>query len=238
MSPRPRNITRNKLPALVDRVIQSRRKSIAIEITRQGEVILRAPIYATEAQIQAFASEKSRWIEEKLIMVRQQYPQTAKHQFAQGERFWFLGQQISLELVDPRSQRAPLTLNQHFRLRKDAIPRAQELFTAWYRTQARTILSERVETHAQANQLAYKQIKITSARTRWGSCSSRGTLSFPWRLVMARPASIDYVVIHELVHTRVRNHGQQFWHKVAALFPDYHTEIDWLNKHSGVLTLD
>ena len=64
--------------------------------------------------------------------------------------------------------------------------------------------------------LHYKQVRITSAQTRWGSCSASGALSFTWRLVMAPPAAIDYVVVHELAHLLVHNHSPAFWSQGAA----------------------
>jgi predicted metal-dependent hydrolase len=81
------------------------------------------------------------------------------------------------------------------------------------------------------------RIRITSARTRWGSCSSKGTLSFTWRLVMAPLEVVDYVVIHELAHLRVKNHSQVFWDSVAALMPDYKRHVTWLKKNGRFLTL-
>ncbi len=84
----------------------------------------------------------------------------------------------------------------------------------------------------------YQRIRITSARTRWGSCSSRGTLSFTWRLVMASEDVIDYVIVHELVHLRIHNHSREFWTQVGLLMPDYKEKRLWLKKNASVLTLD
>ncbi len=83
----------------------------------------------------------------------------------------------------------------------------------------------------------YKSIRITSARTRWGSCSSKGNLSFTWRLVMAPPQVIDYVVAHELAHLQVRNHSPAFWQKVKTIMPDYLQYRRWLDAHGHLLTL-
>ena len=111
--------------------------------------------------------------------------------------------------------------------------KAQALFTAWYRRQARQVMEERVALLARACGFSYRQVKITSAKTRWGSCSGRGTLSFPWRLVMAPLAAIDYVVVHELVHTVVKGHGPDFWGRVQALMPDYQQKVRWLKENGG-----
>ncbi len=119
-----------------------------------------------------------------------------------------------------------------------ALPRAKEAFTAWYRAQARPLIEERARAFAARYGFNYKQLKITSARTRWGSCSSRGTLSFTWRLVMAPPECLDYVVVHELAHLRVANHSWTFWEEVGAILPDYKARRKWLRVNGRLLTLE
>jgi len=79
------------------------------------------------------------------------------------------------------------------------------------------VLSDRVAWYSKKSGIIVKQIKITSANSRWGSCSAKGTLSFPWRLVMAPVPVIDYVVIHELIHVIEKNHSKDFWDKVHVL---------------------
>ena len=83
----------------------------------------------------------------------------------------------------------------------------------------------------------YKKIRIGSAATRWGSCSSSGALSFTWRLVMAPMAIIDYVIIHELVHTVEHNHGRAFWDKVKTILPDFKPRMAWLKANGALLRL-
>jgi hypothetical protein len=83
--------------------------------------------------------------------------------------------------------------------------------------------------------LRYQNIRISSARTRWGSCSSRGTLSFTYRLIMAPAEVVDYVVMHELVHTQIKNHSKIFWNKVGELMPDYRNRLAWLKKNGKFL---
>jgi len=64
-------------------------------------------------------------------------------------------------------------------------------------------------------------LRITNARKRWGSCSVKGNLNFTWRLIMAPLQVIDYVVVHELVHIKEKNHSKNFWNHVSSYLPDY-----------------
>lgn len=81
----------------------------------------------------------------------------------------------------------------------------------------------------------YARIEIRDQRTRWGSCSTRGTLSFNWRLVLAPFEVLDYVVVHELCHLRQPNHSRRFWRLVETRRPDWRVQRDWLNEHGPEL---
>lgn len=223
------------MPENVDQLIRSRRKTIAILIQRDGKVIVRAPLRASLKAINAFVESKSAWIIEKKALAAQYVPAPAR-QFTNGEKFWLLGKHIPLRIVD--GQRAALRLGEEFLLARKAQPHARGFFERWYKAQALGVLSERVNLFAVQHGFRYEKLRISSARTRWGSCSSRGTLSFSWRLVMAPPEVIDYVVIHELAHLRVKNHSPAFWAEVARLMPGYKSSREWLRKNGRFLTLD
>jgi predicted metal-dependent hydrolase len=117
-------------------------------------------------------------------------------------------------------------------------PLAKKRFENWYREQARLFLTERLQYFSHLYNFHYSQIRITSARTRWGSCSGRGTISFTWRLVMAPPEIIDYVVLHELAHTVHHNHSPQFWNLVQSMQPDYAAKRKWLKQNSHLFHWD
>ncbi len=221
----------------INQVIRTRRKTIAIIVRRDGQVIVRAPQRVSNAQILQFVETKAEWVQKKQAEMRARQAQAAPKQFASGETFLYLGGAYPLEITN-QARPALALADGHFRLAKTALPRAKEFFTAWYKQQARQVLEERARLYASRFNLTYQQIKITSARTRWGSCSSRGTLSFTWRLVMAPLPVIDYVVIHELAHLLERNHSERFWQKVSAMEPDYAKHMDWLKENSPRLTLE
>lgn len=158
-------------------------------------------------------------------------------QFTPGAEFLYLGVSYPLKLVE--RSRENLVLNTgYFSLKTSTLPKAKEVFKKWYQEQARLLIEVRTAEFAAKYKLSYKLIKITSARTRWGSCSSRGTLSFTWRLVMAPLPVIDYVIIHELAHLVEKNHSKRFWTQVAAMMPDYAKHKKWLKENGLRLTLD
>jgi predicted metal-dependent hydrolase len=105
--------------------------------------------------------------------------------------------------------------------------------------EARRVVRELVtavaDQEAAALGVRYARIAIRGQRTRWGSCSSRGTLSFNWRLALAPFSVLDYVVVHELCHLRVPNHSSRFWALVAERRPGFRDARDWLREHGEEL---
>ena len=208
---------------------------MALIIERDGRLIVRAPMRAKDETIHDFVKHKEKWILKKQEDVRAYYPRFVPKEYVNGEGFWYLGNIYKLQLADEK--KPLLYLNGNFQLARAALGKASIVFERWYREHAYEVISERVQWYAAKYGYSYKQIKITSARTRWGSCSERGTLSFAWRLVMAPVPVIDYVVVHELLHLQVKNHSKKFWAKVAVIMPDCQQKIEWLEKHGHLLNL-
>ncbi|MCL4529172.1 MAG: M48 family metallopeptidase [Chloroflexi bacterium] len=220
----------------IDKIIRSKRRSIALIVEPDGRLIVRAPRRVSQEDIHAFVNEKENWIVKKQAEFKSAYPKFASKEFVEGEGFWYLGRLYPLTFSEQHRPR--LFLDGSFILSRTAYPNARAVFERWYREQALQIIPERVEHYAAKYGFTYKQIKITSARTRWGSCSTRGALSFAWRLIMSPLDVVDYVVAHELVHLRAHNHSKGFWGRVAEIMPDYKEKVKWLKINGHLLTLD
>jgi predicted metal-dependent hydrolase len=103
------------------------------------------------------------------------------------------------------------------------------------RRAARELVTMVCEDEAQALGVRWSRIEIRDQKSRWGSCSTRGTLSFNWRLVLAPYEVLDYVVVHELCHLREANHSRRFWKLVETRRPDWRRQRDWLHEHGPEL---
>lgn len=157
-------------------LIRSRRRTLGLEVTREGRVIARAPLRASAASIERFVQEHAEWI--RKAQERQQ-------------------------------------------ARLAAHPEPDEAGQDVLMRRAREELPPKVAYYAQRMGLQPTGITITSARTRFGSCSAKNRLCFSWRLMDYPEAAIDYVVVHELAHIMHKNHGSQFWALVEQYMPDY-----------------
>jgi predicted metal-dependent hydrolase len=218
----------------IDQLVRSKRRTIALIVERDGSLTVRAPRRAAVMEIESFIREKKEWI----LRAREKIKSITvipKKNFEDGERFLFLGNEYELELVRP--QRPALKFNGGFRLGSSAQKLGELVFMHWYKEQAYTVISERVKIFSEQHGFAPRQVKISSARTRWGSCSADGTLNFTWRLVMAPLDVVDYVVVHELAHLRVKDHSSRFWREVEKVLPGYKERREWLRANGEKLSL-
>lgn len=201
-------------------IIRSKRKTIALIITSTGELIVRAPLHMTDPAIQALVRSKAGWIAKKQAEMQQAQAAGPAQPFQPGATFSFLGEAYPLQVR--KTTRTPLVLQTNaFVISPENLPWAAAIFARWYQSQARLMLPARVQRLAGEHGFQVRTIRISSARTRWGSCSSRGTLSFSWRLMAAPVELIDYVILHELCHLRQANHSPAFWAEVERHLPDY-----------------
>lgn len=107
-----------------------------------------------------------------------------------------------------------------------------------YRNAAKDYFTKRVAYYHTLTGGVYHTITVRDQKSRWGSCSSRGTLSFNYRLMFAPPRVLDYVVVHELCHLTHMNHSKDFWNMVRQIMPDYKIYKEWLREHGHELTLE
>lgn len=107
-----------------------------------------------------------------------------------------------------------------------------------YRDKARARFESRVAYYHKITGGRYTSVTVRDQKTRWGSCSSRGTLSFNYRLIFAPPDILDYVVVHELCHLTHMNHSADFWNMVGSVMPEYKIYRKWLKEHGHELTLE
>lgn len=105
----------------------------------------------------------------------------------------------------------------------------------FFKEQARADLIDRVAHHSVSLGVKPERIQVKELRSRWGSCSSDGVLSFSWRLILAPPHVLDYLAAHEVAHLREMNHSRKFWALVRKAMPDFERGRDWLHEHGCAL---
>ena len=218
----------------IEKVIRSHRRTIALEVTHEATLIVRAPLRVSAGYIEEMIAEKRSWILRKMAEMRQR-PATAVHHYAEGEHFLFLGNPYPLQFMDNDDGKIERTDKLY--VSRNLAPDLQHRLKRWYMHEAAPILRERCAWFSMLTGHTPKSIRITDAQQRWGSCTHAGGLNFSWRLVQAPPGIIDYVVVHELVHLVQPDHSRKFWAKVKEIMPDYEERRKWLRDNERLLRI-
>lgn len=208
-------------------LVRSSRRSIGLEVSDQG-LTVRAPVRVSLAQIEAMLQSKARWVLTKLDEREHRSQRTPCIRWQHGAQLPYLGGSLQLYLhpaVPRGGELLALGPNQwvlHLPLAVDA-PAAsvRALVNAWWLRHARTLFIERLQRFAPSMGVQWRSLRLSNARTRWGSAKLDGSIMLNWRLLHFRQPVLDYVVIHELAHLRVMDHSPRFWTVVAAVCPDY-----------------
>lgn len=217
---------------VIDKIIKSRRKTISLEVSEKGEVIVRAPFFVTESRVKKFVAEKSKWLQK--AKKRAEGKQVVDRTYTHGEEFLYLGHPYKLLVVAKSDKK--FEFSGAFILRKDSIGKAKELFEKWYRDSAREYFTERLDYFSQLSGSEYIGLRLNKAKTRWGSCSRKGYINLNFKLIMADVEIIDYVILHEMMHIEHKNHAKSFWNDVSKYMPDFKERRKWLKDNGHTLT--
>ena len=220
-----------------DQIIRSKRRTVALEITHDARLVVRVPLRASLREIEKILRGKELWIERTHRRVKERFEKFPPKKFADGEEFLFLGKSYKLSIVDDAPSLNALSFDGVFKLPQSRLGQAQEMLIRWYRQEALKLIPERVRLFAEKSGYDCSDVRISNAKSRWGSCSRNGRLRFSWRVMMAPLEVIDYVVVHELAHLKEKNHGKAFWDRVGNILPTYEKQAAWLKDHQDLLKI-
>ena len=213
---------------------KSKRKTLAISIRRDGSVIVKSPLAVKISLIKEFVSKKADWILKHQTNMKER--QLVSKKYISGEVFTFLGRSYILKVVPSKTIGIVLEDDclEVSVIRNTPIA-IKTLLEYWYNEQSHKILKERFEIRRkEAEKTGLKfvgKLTIKKAKSRWGSCSSRGNIALNPILIHASPECIDYVIWHELCHLKELNHSTKFYKLLASLFPNWKEYKKKLNEN-------
>jgi len=216
------------------KIIRSHRKTLALQVTEGGELVVRAPFLLPELAIKHFIKQKATWIQKKQEHALQKKEEVPVKKYVEGDTFQFLGEKYLLKR--PTTVKNNIDLHD-FLLIKSTLSDPAKKLEVWYKKEARRYFSDRLDYYTDLSGIKFKKLRLSGAAKRWGSCSSKKTISLNWRLIMAPEEIIDYVIIHELVHIKHMNHSKKFWIGVEKLCPEYKKFRKWLRDNGHKLSL-
>lgn len=207
-------------------IIRRKVKGIRISVNRDGEVRFVIPMHYPIKKLEKIIEKKRNWIEEKL-----KHFERLKNGFYLNENeILYLGRKYTFIFTEKLKNR--YIINEE----------KQEIYTGidlsdegtrnrWLIYEAKKIITERLKIINKGGRFKYSSIYIRNQKTKWGNCSSKGNISFNWRIIKAPVEVIDYLIIHELIHLEEMNHSKAFWEKVSQVYPNYKEANRWLKKY-------
>ncbi len=205
------------------RVLKSKRKTLCLSVAKNGEVLVRVPLNTGEREIENFVRRHERWIASRI----EKYKNRRTLDLSDGAVIVLFGKSYEIGTGSAKIGKGILFLPEN---------RREESLFKLVRTLSKERIPPLVDETARRCGFEYSGIRISSARTRWGSCSKSGVLAFTCFLAFVDPALVAYVIVHELCHTKHFNHSNCFWREVERILPDWRvlrarlrTEEDCLN---------
>ncbi len=208
----------------------ARARRVRVGVTTDGGIEVVLPLRAPARLAAEAVVELRPWIDRRLADVARDRATIA----ARGDTVPYLGAELRLVPEPGRT-----------RVRRDGdvlrVPAAEgarrDALERWYRRRARAEIAPRLDAAVAALGRSYTKLTIRGQRTRWGSCSASGAMSFNWRLLLAPPEVLDYVVWHEACHLAVMDHSPRFWALVERHVPGFEGPRGWLRDHGRTLVL-
>jgi predicted metal-dependent hydrolase len=203
-----------------------RRKTVAITVDTRAGVVVTAPRDTPVTRLDGIVHRKAAWVVERLRAVGRLEGPLPAREFVSGESYLYLGRHYRLKVVPGAPGVARLTggwLHVTAGAGRTAKRAAgvRQTIEAWYRTHAQDRLPERAALLAARVGVSTPQVLVREQPKRWGSCDARGAIRINWRIIQAPMRLVDYVIAHELVHLRERNHTRAFWSLIGRVVPDY-----------------
>lgn len=216
-----------------------RRKTATIKIV-EGDVHVIVPQSLSQKRIEALIKQKTKWIRQKLNLQASIQPVRPK-EYVSGEAFSYLGKNYRLKLSQGASGSVKLVagrfqLSVPEKLKGDARTKyVKDRMARWYREHALQRLQDKVSRYAPLLCVSPSSVKVKYFKSRWGSCSILGDITFNWRIIMAPHRIVDYVVVHELTHLKHHDHSEKFWKTVESVVPHFRECKLWLKKNASAL---
>lgn len=221
--------------------VSGRAKHLRLQVGAETGLEVIAPERFNPGELESVLREKQKWILGKLDDFARQAENRGLFQQQGRGRVLYCGREYEVEArVEAGSSPGVAVVENKIVVTVPEGPggAVERQLEQWLRGMARVVINNRIhELNVNLN-LCYNRVFIRDQKTRWGSCSHKNNLNFNWRLVMAPPRVLDYVIVHELMHLAEPNHSKKFWALVEKECPDYKSHRAWLRKNGRQLSLD
>jgi len=218
-----------------DQIIFSNRKSLSLIIKPNGEFLVRSPKRYSKEKIYEFIHKKQEWINKHLAKILNSKVERKYFNFEAGSTFIFRGEDIRVEYNLNQSKALIYNPIERILILNPDIKPAKKVGYDWLFKQAKLHFDENLKYWSEVMKLYPKNTRISNAKTRWGSCTGKNTISLNWRLILVPSEILNYVIIHELAHIKQKNHSAFFWDLVNKFDIKFKEHRKWLKSNGNRL---
>jgi len=217
-----------------NKIIRTSRRTLSLSISKNGELIVRAPRRLSLDYIFQFIQQKEKWINNKQRSIKDNM--SFNYDVINYNKFLVLGKLYSKKEINKVKQ-AEMVSNEIIVPSTEDSLRQLRAVERLYIKMARELLFERTEYFASLMKLNYETLKIIRSHSKWGSCDAKGNIKLNYKTIMLSPKVVDYIVIHELSHLIEMNHSKEFYRVVEAVMPNWIEQRTELKKMNFLLQL-
>ena len=211
----------------IDELIRSKRKTLSVSVNALGKVTVRAPLRATQKEIERFLTTHEQWIAKKKSTAKESGVRLPQNGIV-GYKLLLLGNEYELCL---HAQTRVVVDGENKRLYLPEKNTEKHLIR-WLKDNALRICKQAVEKQSARMGVSPVSVSVTSARSFWGICTEKNELRFSYRLLYVPKAVFEYVIVHELAHIQYKNHSRAFWDEVAKFEPNWKEKRAYLKTHA------
>lgn len=217
------------------------RTSIGITIDSYGNVEVQAPKGTPDDRVIQLVEEKWELIQQKLKEMKDRLLGPQEKAYEHGEKFLYLGNNYPIQIFqDINITKEHVVFEDgklHIYVKQPDTEEIKQALKRFYYQQCKALVEKSIAYYQSNFKTKPRSIRISDSKTTWGTCDSKRQLTFNWRLAMAPPEVIDYVVVHEMCHMVHLNHDRSFWRLVGKIMPDYKEKENWLTLSSWKMTV-
>lgn len=211
------------------KIIRSKRKTLSLIIDDDNNLIVRAPINCKDSYIFDFINKKANWIIKKRTANLNNEFKPIK--IIDNEEITLLGNTLTIKLTNLRTVKI-----------KDNIiyiptENSTNRLIMFLKRYLKSVILAKIKQINHIYNFNVLSVSISSAKTNWGSCSAINRLHFTYKLILCPEQVLDYIIVHELVHTQIKNHSTKFWNRVAKIYPNYKQCEKWLKANRRIVNV-
>lgn len=205
-------------------------KNASIRVVPEKIIYVTVPLKYTDKEIESLVNKKQNWINKTL----QKFNSSKAKISLQTNQLLLFGKRYKYKYNAALKNKVAVNFDEET-IDSDYNLNNKKIQAEWYKIMATDYFTKRVNKFANEHNFDFKKIIILCQKTRWGSCSLNKNLSFNWKLMKAPNYVIDYIIIHELVHTKYLNHSKSYWKYLANIYPEYRNAEEWIKNYGSHL---